>query len=113
MPDLNDLKPDVFVPQLLNVARTTAGPLWDDIQQTASHEFRVLALRIRDIGEGVASGDVSRTAARILFRMAKRNLIATIAMLTIMIEAAAQKLVNAVLKEIKSIVNGALGFTLV
>lgn len=113
MADLDSLKPNILVPQLIDIARTTAGPLWDDIRSKTTHEFRILAHRIREIGSAIASGELSIPVARILFKMAKRNLVATIAMLTIMVEAAVQKLVNTVLKELKDYINGAIGFSLI
>ncbi|WP_380990336.1 hypothetical protein [Sedimentitalea sp. HM32M-2] len=110
MLDLESLEPRILAPKMLQTASEIAGPLWAEIRTTATHEFKVLASRIREIGAAVAEGDLSKSAARILLRMARRNLIATLAMLTTMIEAAVQKLVNGVLAQIREHVNAAIGF---
>lgn len=112
MVNLDDLKADVLVPRMVTTASDIAGPLWSDIKTTATHEFKVLASRIREIGSAVKDGELSKTSARILLRMARRNLIATLAMLTIMVDAAVQKLVNGVMAELKSHINTAIGFSL-
>lgn len=113
MVNLDALNTDVLVPRMVSTARGIAGPLWDDIKSTAKHEFKVLASRIREIGSAVKDGELSKTSARILLRMARRNLIATVAMLTIMVDAAVQKLVNGVMAELKTYINTALGFSLI
>jgi Asp-tRNA(Asn)/Glu-tRNA(Gln) amidotransferase B subunit len=112
MVNLDDLETDVLVPRMISKASDIAGPLWEEIRTTATHEFKVLASRIREIGSAVRDGELSQTSARILLRMARRNLIATLAMLTIMIDAAVQKLVNGVLSDLKDHVNTAMGFSL-
>lgn len=113
MTDLSQLNPDVIVPRMIGQARDVAGPLWAEIRTAAQHEFKVLGDRISAIGKAVHAGEMSKSSARILLRMARRNLIATLAMLTTMIDAAVQKMVNAVLAEIKDHINTAIGFTLI
>ncbi|MEO9780915.1 MAG: hypothetical protein ABJH07_22780 [Sedimentitalea sp.] len=113
MVNLEALNADVLVPRMVSTATGIAGPLWADIKTTATHEFKVLASRIREIGSVVRDGELSKTSARILLRMARRNLIATVAMLTVMVDAAVQKLVNGVMSELKNHINSAIGFSLV
>ncbi|MDU9002992.1 hypothetical protein [Sedimentitalea todarodis] len=113
MVNLDALSTDILVPRMVSKATDIAGPHWDNIKTTATHEFKVLASRIREIGSAVKEGELSMTSARILLRMARRNLIATVAMLTVMVDAAVQKLVNGVMSELKSHINTAIGFTLV
>lgn len=113
MVNLDALNTDILVPRMVSTATDIAGPLWAEIKNTATHEFKVLASRIREIGRAVKDGELSKTSARILLRMARRNLIATVAMLTVMVDAAVQKLVNGVMSEMKSYINTAIGFSLV
>ncbi|MDX8350666.1 hypothetical protein SLH49_21970 [Cognatiyoonia sp. IB215446] len=112
MTGLSDLNVGTLGTRLVNTAAGIAGEAWTNIKSVVAHELRVLAGRIRDIAEAALSGEVSKTGARTLLRVARNNLAATIAMTSVLLLAAAQKLINAVLGEVKNFVNGAIGFKL-
>ncbi|MBL1419902.1 MAG: hypothetical protein COC24_005270 [Alphaproteobacteria bacterium] len=102
-----------LIKRLIATATSIAGDKWSEIKISVTHELKVLASRIKDIAAAVASKEMSKNGAKLLFQLAKNNLISTIAMTNVLVVSAVQKLVNAVLKDIKDFVNLALGFSLI
>ena len=97
----------------LKAAEVAAGG-WQDIKETAEHEFRVLAKRIDDIADAIQQGQIKKpeTAVR-LFEMAKNHLIATLALLNTLVVMTAQKIVDAAVAAIREVVNAKIGFALI
>jgi hypothetical protein len=94
-------------------ARKAAGDGWQAIVGAATIELRGLAQRLVLIVEGAATGQLSRDSAARHFAAARFHVIATIAMLTVMIEATVERVINAALAAIKQAVNTAIGFPLI
>jgi hypothetical protein len=95
-------------------AAATAAAGWQDIRETAEHEFRVLARRIDEIAGAVEQGQITKpeTAIR-LFAMAKNHLVATLALLNTLVLMTAQKIVDAAVAAIRETVNSKIGFALI
>lgn len=98
---------------LFTEAKDVAGDAWDEIRSFVKIEFKGLAKQIKEIGKAVARGEMKTRTARTLMKMARNNLMATLAATTTLVLAAAEKIINAALKAIKELVNGALGFALI
>ena len=99
--------------EMLNAAKEKAGASWSEIKQVAKHEFEVLAQRFVSIGEAYAIGEITKNTSKILYRTARSQIVAVLAMLSTLIAAAATKIVKAALAVVKSAVNSAVGFNLV
>ena len=112
MPSLENLSPGVFFPKLLETTVELSGDSWNEIKLFAKHELKILAVQIHEIGKAVLDGELSKKGAKMLFRMAKNNLISLLAGVSVMLLAAAQRLINAILKELKGYINNAIGFVL-
>lgn len=98
---------------MLSGAATTAGNAWSQIQSAAVVEIRGLAQRLAAIAAAFVSGQITKDMARRHLRTARFHVIATIAMLTSVVEAAVERIINAALTAVRDAVNTAIGFTLV
>lgn len=98
--------------QIVAQAANIAGTDWKAIAAAATVELKGLAQRIGLIIEAHASGEISQVRAKKHLRTARFHVIATIAMLTVMVEATVEKIVNGALKIVKDAVNQAAGFAL-
>lgn len=98
---------------MIGEASRVAGNAWSKIQVIAINEFKTLANRIADISVALAAGQMKPATARILFRNARSQIVATLALLSTIIAAAAEKIVRSALNIIKGAVNGAIGFQLI
>jgi hypothetical protein len=94
-------------------AAKIAGSEWGNIEQTARVELQGLAQRLVLIVEACASGEMTRQMAKRHFRTAKFHVVAIMAMLTMLVEAAIEKIVNGALAVIRTVVNDAIGFVLI
>ncbi len=111
--DINALSVSNIFPPMFEAAKNIATDAWDDIRTTVKIEFKALAKRIKEIGKAFAAGEINQKTAKLLMRMVRNNVIAAIALVTNQVMIAAEKLINAALKVIKSVVNTAIGFPLV
>ena len=68
--------------QMLTAAKESAGTSWTSIRTIAKHEFEVLAKRFASIAEAVATQQINKGTARLLYRNAKNQIIAVLAMLS-------------------------------
>ena len=98
---------------MLSEASGIAKDAWTNIRQAATVEIRGLAQRLVSLTNAFLLGEITRTMAKRHLRQARLHVIATIAMLTSMVEAAVEKIINAALTAIRNVVNTAIGFTLV
>lgn len=106
------LDPQKLAQDMLAGAAATAQGAWTQIQQSATIELQSLAHTLALIVEGTLAGDLSQDMAARHFQTARFHVIATIAMLTELVQAAVEKIVNGALAAIKSAVNSAAGFAL-
>ncbi|MDA4845833.1 hypothetical protein [Hoeflea poritis] len=107
------MNPNQLASQMISEASQVAINSWNAIKSTAVTEFRGLSQRIVMIARLYAQGEISKAGARRHFKAARYHVIAILAMLTALVEAAAAKIVNAALKVIADAVNAAIGFKLV
>lgn len=109
----SDIDTEAIFDSLFAEAKDVAGDAWGEIRSFVKIEFKGLAKQIKEIGKAVARGEIKQRTARALLKMARNNLISTLAATTTLVFAAAEKIINAALKAIKELVNGALGFALI
>ena len=88
------------------------GTGWEEVQRFAHLEFKTLAQRITDLGEGIARGDFDLLTAKLLMVMQVNNAKAVIAGATTLVMLAVEAAINAVLAVIKDTVNASLGVAL-
>ena len=104
---------DTLAADMIASASNSIGASWKSIQEVAVHEFRMLATRIVNIATALASGEMKKSTASILFRSAKSQIVAVLALVSTMMAVATQKAVNAALAVVKSAVNTVVGFSLI
>lgn len=109
----SDIDTGAIFDSLFTEAKNVAGDAWDEIRSFVKIEFKGLAKQIKEIGKAVARRELKELTAHVLLKMARNNLIATLAATTTLVFAAAEKIINAALNTIKELVNGALGFALI
>ena len=97
---------------MLSQAQSTAASSWSQIASVATHEFKIAARRIIQIGQEVAAGRLTKSDAQSLMRLARNHMVAIIAALTTMVLKAVEKIVNAALAAIRTAVNTELSFVL-
>ncbi len=106
------LNPASIGNDMLKAAVTTAGDQWNMIKSVATIQIKNLARHLTDIARGVADGSLEAIDGKQLTAMAKNNAIAAIAMLTELVAAAIQKIINAALSAVKQAINAAAGIAL-
>ena len=99
--------------QILSGAVQTAGTAWSKISASATIELRGLAQRIVLIVKGLSDGEISKTMAQRHLQTARFHVVATLAMLTTLVEATVEKIVNGALAVVRDIINKAAGFALI
>lgn len=98
---------------MLSEAAGTAKEAWVNIRQAATVEIQGLAQRLVSLTSAFLAGEITQTMAKRHLRQARLHVVATIAMLTSMVEAAVEKIINAALTVIRDVVNTAIGFKLI
>ena len=98
--------------KIVTQAAQIAGSSWKSMATAATVELRGLAQRIALIIEAFANGELSQARAKQHLKTARFHVVATIAMLTVMTEAAIEKIVKGALAIVKDSVNKAAGFAL-
>jgi hypothetical protein len=98
--------------KMIAAAATTAGDQWTKIQSAATLEIRSLARTIVLISQAFLAGDISQSSAKRHLRAAREHMVATVAMLTTMVQAGVEKILRAVIAVVKESVNKAVGFVL-
>jgi hypothetical protein len=98
---------------MLQAASTTAAQQWGDVKTSVTQELQILAQRISQIGEGLASGDMTQDDAEDFFAVVRNNAVENIAMATTLVRAGAQKIVDAALAAGQAAINKLVGFALV
>jgi hypothetical protein len=112
MVNLGSLNAGDLAKSMLSEGAKVAGAEWKDIRDVATHEFQIFTQRIVEIARGFASGQLTEEVSGMLLSMSRNHMVATIAMLTTKVAMAIQKIVDAALKVIASVVNTAIGFPL-
>lgn len=103
---------DQLFGQMVTAGAQAFGAGWTDVERFAKLEFKTLALRIKDIGEGLARNDFDLPTGKLLLTMQVNTATAVIAGATTLVLLAVEAAINAVLQTIKDAVNNALGIPL-
>lgn len=98
--------------QMVSAGAQAFGTGWAEVEKFARLEFRTLAQRIRDIGEGLAKNDFDLPTGKLLLAMQVNTATAAITGATTLILLAVEEAINAVLETIKDAVNTVLGVAL-
>lgn len=103
---------DQLFGQMVAAGSQAFGPRWREVEKFAKLEFKTLANRIRDIGEGLAQNQFDVPTAKLLVAMQVNTATAAIAGATTLVTLAVEAAINAVLAVIKDTVNAAVGVAL-
>jgi hypothetical protein len=103
---------DEVVGKMATVGAQAFGASWGEVERFAQLEFKTLAHRIQDIGEGMARGDFDLPTAKLLTAMQVNNATAAIAGATTLVTLAVEAAINAVLAAVKDAINTGLGVAL-
>jgi len=98
---------------MLGAAATAAGNDWAKVQDVATHELQIFAMRLVEIERALMSGQIKRPVAVQLVAMARNHMIATVALLSTMLIMAAQHALDAAVAAVVNTVNTSVGFQLV
>jgi hypothetical protein len=101
-----------IVTKMLQAAATTAGGQWAGIRTPVTQEFEILAQRMKQIEEGLKSGEMTEDDAKDFFAVVRNHAVGNIAMATTLVRSAAQKIVDAALAAGKTAINKFIGFGL-
>ena len=100
---------DQLLQQMLAAGAKAFGAGWKEVDKFAALEFKTLAQRIKDIGDGLAQGQFDLPTAKFLTAMQVNTATAAIAGATTLVMLAVEAAVNAVLATVKDAVNAAVG----
>jgi hypothetical protein len=103
---------DQLFGQMVAAGSQAFGTGWREVEKFAKLEFKTLAQRIRDIGEGLEENQFDVPTARLLVAMQVNTATAAIAGATTLITLAVEAAINAVLAVIRDTVNAAVGVAL-
>ncbi len=103
---------DQLFGQMVSAGAQAFGTGWAEVEKFANIEFRTLAQRIKEIGEGLAKNDFDVPTGKLLMAMQVNTATAAIAGATTLVLLAVEAAVNAVMATIKDAVNTALGVAL-
>lgn len=98
--------------KMLEAAKTSFGSKFTLIKHFLKDESEKLAITLRMIIAASASGEISKTEAKILLNQQKIAASAVLTSAEGMTAVAVQAAINAALKVVKDFVNGKLGFAL-
>ena len=96
----------------LSTAQHEAGTGWANIKSAVQAETKVFGQRLVQIKNGYASGEFTKADAKDFFSMILNNMIATIAMVTTLVWATVQKIINAAIAAVKTLINSFMKFSL-
>lgn len=103
---------DQLFGQMVTAGAQAFGAGWTEVEKFATLEFKTLAQRIKEIGEGLAKNDFDLPTGKLLMAMQVNTATAAIAGATTLVLLAVEAAINAVLATIKDAVNAALGVSL-
>lgn len=103
---------DQLFGQMVTAGAQAFGAGWNEVEKFAKIEFKTLAQRIKEIGEGLAKHDFDLPTGKLLMAMQVNTATAAIAGATTLVLLAVEAAINAILATIKDAVNAALGVAL-
>ncbi len=102
---------DLFA-RMFGAARADANPAWQQVRNICKIELKAFARQIKEIGKGVALGEISEDSGRTMLRLSRNHTVLLLSAMTALTAASAESIVNAALAEVRGSVAGALGFEL-
>jgi hypothetical protein len=99
--------------KMIAEASAVAGAGWKDIKQAAMVEFQGLAQRLVTLTRAYIDKEMTQSMVKRHLRTMRYHVVATIAMLTVLLEATIEKMVNKALTVIRDAVNETIGFALI
>ena len=94
-------------------ASAVAGTGWKEVKQAAIVEFQGLAERLVAITRAYVEQEMTKAMVKRHLSTMRYHVIATIAMLTVLVEATVEKMVNKALTIVRDAINQAIGFALI
>ena len=98
---------------MVSAAQEIAQNNWDDIQEIAESEFEVILYRIEKIEKQRTAGSLKKDEAKLLLSFQVSTLQIVLIRLEVLRNLEVQRMVNAVLNAIGSIVNEIVNFELI
>lgn len=105
-----DLDTDHLFSQMFGAAKSAAGADWDQVRGLMKIELKSMGRQIKEVGKGVATGDINQKTAQALVHMMRNGGAAMLAAMSTLTLARAEKIVDSALGAIRDTVNGAVGF---
>jgi hypothetical protein len=109
---MSSINADQVFGQMVTAGAKAFGSGWGQVEKFAKIEFRTLAQRIKDIGEGIARNDFDLATGKMLMAMQVNTAIAAIAGATTLVLLTVEAAINAMLDALKEGINAALGVAL-
>src|SRR5262245_48868601 len=103
---------DELFGKMVTAGAQAFGAGWRAVERFATLEFKTIAQRIKDVGEGLARGDFDLPTAKLLTAMQINNAKAAIAGTTTLVTLAVAAAINAVLAVVRYAINAGLGVAL-
>lgn len=107
-----EIDTDSLFARMFGAAREDARSSWNDIRGILKVELKGMARQIKELGKGVALGDLPQEQARLVVRLNRAHIATVLASATALTVTSADLAVGAALDAIREEVNGALGFYL-
>ena len=98
---------------MVSAAQDIAENKWDDIKETAEIEFEMILYRIEKIENRLAAGSLPEDEAKFLLSLEVSASQIVLTRIEVLRNLEVQRIVNAVLNAIGSIVNGVVKFDLI
>lgn len=107
-----EIDTDSLFARMFGAAREDARSSWNDIRGILKVELKATARQIKELGKGVALGDLPQEQARLLVRLTRAHIATVLASATSLTIVAADLAVGAALDAVREDVNKAVGFYL-
>ena len=109
----NTFDPPELLSLMLSTAQEIAQGKWNQIQETAETEFRMILDRIERIEDLRATGNLTEDEAKFVMSLQVSTVQIVLIRLNVLRNLEIQRIINAVLNAIGDIVNRAIGFELI
>jgi hypothetical protein len=107
-----EIDTDSLFARMFGAAREDARSNWNDIRGILKVELKATARQIKELGKGVALGDLPQEQARLLVRLTRSHIATVLASATSLTIVTADLAVGAALDAVREDVNKAVGFYL-
>lgn len=108
-----EIDTDTLFSSMFAAAREDSRGAWDQIRGVLKIELKGLARQIKELGKGVALGDIPQDQARLLMRLQCGHIADLVASVTTVTVPVGEMAVASALEAVRAQVNSAVGFALV